>query len=440
MSVDFDISFAPEILSEGTPEECAAFGLFTIRTAQKYLTEGFDHFLGSSRVGPMVSAYHAAEWFIWNWWRLRWEPRRAGQEWELAHRMTSIGEGYTWPNITMFSDGERTALISSPSTNPDAKPFRYFGAISTIVASRVFETAIDDFVVQVLSRLETQGVEKSNLHHLWSDILAERDDPAIAQRRKIEAMLGREPDEVEDDRIERLIGDAAQLGERAVEEVAADQEHAAAAEVPLMYAQEFQAAANTYGFDANTGDAARLLDAPLPMPADVPAWRLGAMAAQLLRKQESLGFDKISNIRLAGLAGTRHDVLAKVRKTNLPMSYTLLQDGQRSKVVLRSKWEDGRRFDLARLICDNVLNLEGRLHPATRAYTYRQKAQRSFAAEFLSPFHVVDDMLNGDYSLEAQQDVARHFSVSEMTINTLLKNHGRIERDDPEQYNEILAA
>ena len=30
MSVDFEIGFAPEALSEGTPEERAAFGLLTM--------------------------------------------------------------------------------------------------------------------------------------------------------------------------------------------------------------------------------------------------------------------------------------------------------------------------------------------------------------------------------------------------------------------------
>jgi Zn-dependent peptidase ImmA (M78 family) len=58
--------------------------------------------------------------------------------------------------------------------------------------------------------------------------------------------------------------------------------------------------------------------------------------------------------------------------------------------------------------------------------------QRSFAAEFLSPFEVVDEMLAGDYSPEAQQDVAEHFHVSDRTILTLLVNHHRLERDEPE--------
>jgi Zn-dependent peptidase ImmA (M78 family) len=82
----------------------------------------------------------------------------------------------------------------------------------------------------------------------------------------------------------------------------------------------------------------------------------------------------------------------------------------------------------------------GALHPATDAATYRQKAQRSFAAELLSPFSAVDDMLEGDYSEDRQDDVAEHFNVSPRTINTLLKNHGRLDRDDSEQDFDVTAA
>ncbi len=45
-----------------------------------------------------------------------------------------------------------------------------------------------------------------------------------------------------------------------------------------------------------------------------------------------------------------------------------------------------------------------------------------------------------DYSVERQQDVAEHFDVSPMTINTLLKNHGKIEREGLDVDFEAAAA
>ena len=56
--------------------------------------------------------------------------------------------------------------------------------------------------------------------------------------------------------------------------------------------------------------------------------------------------------------------------------------------------------------------------------------QRAFAAELLSPFASVDEMLGGDYSEEKQNDTAEHFNVSPMTIQTQLLNNRRISYDE----------
>ena len=121
-------------------------------------------------------------------------------------------------------------------------------------------------------------------------------------------------------------------------------------------------------------------------------------------------------------AATRHTLTSRV-------SYLITPDRQVGKAVLRSKWKEGRRFELARLLGDELLNAEGSLFPATRAHTYRQNAQRSFAAELLSPFAAVFNMLQGDYSDEKPLDVAGYFKVSVITIRTQLVNHGILDRD-----------
>ena len=112
------------------------------------------------------------------------------------------------------------------------------------------------------------------------------------------------------------------------------------------------------------------------------------------------------------------------------LSFIIAGDGNRSRLALRPKWETGRRFDLARLIGDRLVDGVERLLPATRAHSYRQKAQRAFAAELLCPYDAVDDMLDIDISEERQTEVAEHFQVSPLAIRTLLVNKGRIARDN----------
>ncbi len=429
MPTDLGVNLSPERLDEGTPEERAAFGLFAITTNDVSLTEGFDYYINANRQGPLVSGYHAAEWFAWNWWRLLCESRSAAPDWLLAHSMTSIGDGYIWPNITIFSDGLRTALVSSPSSHPDAKPFRYIGGTWAVVPSLIFEEALDTFMPRIIGRLREEKLTETNLNRLWRDVLTERKDPDVSKRRRLEALLGREPDTASDVAIDRLLEDAKTLGESAIGEVAADSGQYRD-NTGVLTAADFMQLAKTDGFAASQIDVVRVSDViDLPRGADVPAWRLGATAATAVRKQEHLGLEPIRNGQLAEMAGISEEAISDTTAHRSVLSFALDTGATGAQIVLRSKWSTGRRFDLARLIGDRLVAERSALRPATRAYTYRQKAQRSFAAELLSPFAAVDEMVAGDYSLERQQDVAEHFDVSPLTINTLLRNHGRVERD-----------
>jgi Zn-dependent peptidase ImmA (M78 family) len=82
----------------------------------------------------------------------------------------------------------------------------------------------------------------------------------------------------------------------------------------------------------------------------------------------------------------------------------------------------------------------GRLSPATKANTYRQKLQRSFAAELLCPYKVLSDLLRGDFSQEAIEEAARHFDVSPWTVQTILVNRGDLPREDLETDFDALVS
>ena len=166
-----------------------------------------------------------------------------------------------------------------------------------------------------------------------------------------------------------------------------------------------------------------------PLPVGVAAWKRGVSAARALREQERLGEREISNARLCELAGVS-DVAISQRQKRGFLSFALDEGPTKGLVVMRSGYETGRRFDLARLLGDRIATAsDGALRPATRTYTYRQKLQRSFAGEFLCPFESLVEMLAGDYNDDMIEDAARHFNVSVLTVRTLLVNHGLIERE-----------
>lgn len=229
--------------------------------------------------------------------------------------------------------------------------------------------------------------------------------------------------------------DANEFGERAMNEVAAD--HGQGGDI--LTADTLLAQAQGRGFDASPRDVVRLTPGRLPRIGEAPAWLIGAEAAKALREQEQLADRPLTNQTLARLAGVKATALTD-RTSGSRISFVLDESVSRSRVVFRSKWESGRRFEIARLMAERIIApAAGRLFPATRAYTYRQKMQRSFAAEFLSPFEAVDEMLAGDYSDENQADIAAQFNVSERTVRTLLVNHHRIPREELDEEFDYVA-
>ena len=183
MSGRLEIDVDWEVSDQGTPEERACFAAIGIVCNDKRLTEGTDAFVNRVRSAPFLSAYHLAEWFAWNWWRLRWEPRTSfpSPEWAFAHRMATVGHGYVWPNITIFSDGERTALVAKPTHDRNKGAFRYIGNSAAVIGSVQFENAIDRFIEQVKGQLTDERLSSTNLESIWSELSEERD----AQQRSV---------------------------------------------------------------------------------------------------------------------------------------------------------------------------------------------------------------------------------------------------------------
>ena len=423
------------------PEEEAALGLLKIMVGDNLLTDEVD-FIGNealNRPGPYVSGYHLAEWLVWNWWRLRWEPRLVGQssenfDWNLAHRMSTIGEGYVWPSITIFSDGFWTSLLSESSSEADASLFRYSGAKFASVPASDLEAAIDEFVPQMIHSTNNANLCGTNLHLLWQDLLHERQDQESSRYRKFEALLGRDPDELDSQQVELALGDSTVLGEKALEEIAVGSVSGVDGTSGMLSAAQIIEITEHAGFVIKPEDAVKVDVPELHQWGNRAAWRIGVSAANAIRTQERLGDEPITDVLLAELVGATDEVL-HVEKQSDAFSWVLRGEGGLAQVALRPKRKTGRRFELARLLGDCIFaepiaGATEPLSPATRSYSYRQKAQRAFAAELLSPWPVVKEMLGDDYSEENQEQVADHFLVSQRTISTLLRNNANVGDED----------
>ena len=171
-------------------------------------------------------------------------------------------------------------------------------------------------------------------------------------------------------------------------------------------------------------------------------WRVGVAAAKDFRARERWGGEPIDDKRLAELCGVSAGVAALRGGGKRGQMAFLMRVRDDHRVVLRAAYGTGRRFELARLLGDRLLVAgDDRLRPATRAYTYRQKMQRAFAAEFLCPIESLKHEMDGDYSEEAVEAAARRFSVSPLLVQRQLDNNGLVLSSRPElDMQSVLAA
>lgn len=421
------LDLAPHALEDpaAPPEEVMTAGVLSITANGTPLTEGVSLGDDALQPGPLVSGYPLAEWLVWNWWRLRWEPAppQVDRSWAFAHRLSSVGSGYRWPNLELACDGERVRLTSAPSVEPCAATYRFVGAPrSEAVTAATFESAVDAFVEEAVGRLGKRVAANCNLRVLVGELANDRADGERSAFRRLEAMLGSDPGEGDVAAIRRRLSDAHSLGEHAVLELAAGAASVGAAELKTDL--------DRVGFDFRAGDGAALdRSASVPEWGSTEAWRIGVALARELRERELPTGWPVTNACLAEMAGAPERVLSDTDSASNSLSFEW-ETPERSRMALRSKWETGRRFDLARLLAERLLRPVGAepLRAVTRSYTYGQKAQRAFAAEFLAPIDAVDAFLSDDYSEERQREAADHFQVSSYAVRSLLVNNHRLGR------------
>ena len=422
------LDLAPHALADpaAPPEEVTTAGILSISANGTSLTEGVSFEGDVLQPGPLVSAYPLAEWLVWNWWRLRWEPTppQVDRSWAFAHRLSSVGCGYRWPNLEFACDGERVRLTSAPSVEPCAATYRFVGAPrSEAVTAATFESAVDAFVEGAVGRLGQRVAANCNLRILVDELAKDRADGERSAFRCLEAMLGSDPGEGDAGSIRRRLADAHSLGKQAVFELAAGATSVSAAQLKTDL--------DRVGFDFRSDDGVTLgTSASVPPWGSIEAWRVGVALARELRERELPNGEPVTNRCLAEMAGAPERVLSDTDSASDHLSFEWDAPG-RSRMVLRSKWETGRRFDLARLLAERLLSPGGAepFRAVTRSYTYGQKAQRAFAAEFLAPIDAVDACLSEDYySEERQREAADHFQVSSYAIRSLLVNNHRLGR------------
>ena len=373
-----------------------------------------------------VSAFALAQWFVSNWWRLVWEPERNTTSWKMSHKVGAAGEGYLWPDLTFSSDGEAVLVSSRPSFLKSG-PVRYLNSFDKFIPVDLFESGMQSFIEAVIRRLSDTEVQSSELGTLWKEVLDERYDPKLASWRRLEAIMGYDPDEAPEQIIAALQLAASEYGSSAVEEMAAESMQNAVANIENLWGEPRKEAVpiTVPHFDDLKRRISEINSSLFP-------WLRAAEAARVVREIWTLSPGPVSTSTLAEILSIKQRTLEDAVNVQGVMNAGFRNgDANSFSAFLRSHIRASRRFALLRLVGDHLTapRNDKLLPAATYAKTRRQKFQRAFAQEFLCPYSdLVSFLGSAEPADEDIEDAAHHFDVSALMVKTILVNKGDLER------------
>jgi len=373
-----------------------------------------------------------AFWLIDNWWRLRWESLPIGERtpaWRLAHELASIGGGYVWPRLTLWGEGDTMGVASMRDPAGIVGPVRYLTEAQVSISASGFEQAVDRFLDETANGIASSEADRAALSAQIEALRDERNDPAFAAWRRMEAQSGFDPDDAPESLMTQLAEFAATYGEKGVEE--AVQAHPGLEAARVLGAEI--AAVNARGVACQFDHAVGVGAGPIQLGTELP-WQAAEVAGQRIRGMYGFTAGPLGNEQLADLLGVTARTFDVHEVPRSAASYGLRvregANGATDRLALCSNKPLARRFELVRALGDAVWAGGDPLGPIAQSTTARQQFQRAFAQSVLCPFKdLIEHMGTKTPSDDDVEDAARYFNVSESVVKTLLVNKRVVDRD-----------
>ncbi len=392
-----------------------------------------------------VSGYRLASWMVDNWWRLRYEVEHDTIDWKLAHEMPAAGGGYAWPPISVHGDVDGVCWTVRESNEDSVLPVQYNRPRALEVSGNDHEEGISRFISAVIDRLHEHSTHPDivdpyrTLSIVWDEVQGERADPQQRAWRRMEAMLGFDPDAADPNQVETLMHMSKQYGEKAIAEVACYLQ-ARAEEATKQFLDFASSAPDTMDLSILEKARASFQEAR-PAISSRSAWQLAEEQATLIRTALGISKGRVSTALLTEPFNLPPSIVdGGEGSIEIQFSGAVSFDsGSHVTPVLRATRVTGRRFALGRLIGDRIYSTKrDRILPITNTFTRRQQFQRAFSQSLLCPAsELMDYVGNQRYRIDTElmERAAEHFQVSALMVQSILINKHVIER--PRTYELV---
>ncbi|NPD17497.1 hypothetical protein HOY34_20125 [Xinfangfangia sp. D13-10-4-6] len=395
------------------------------------LTKNHDLFSKTIRDQIHVSLYPLAMWLASSWWRLHYEVlpdtvrKSPPHDWRMSHEMAAANMGFLWPQIVFSPDADSIQVWAQASQGQREDAVRFLNGLdyASIIPKDQFTREMTSLISSVVARLHEVGCKDSDLAIIWGFISEDLNNPVEHKKRRLEAVLGFDPESCPEYLIAQAIDLEARIGADSFSELsgayAQDTDDRIGAIQCLIQAEGLK------------GAPSEVLDFNFESATKQP-WESAVSAARKLRQTIGDVSGPVKDSVLSDLLGLSLTKFKEWIPVNAAKAAVAGPEGKGAmKFVPRRRHPIAQRFDLARFIGDYIRTPKNGQAPwlvSADLSSARQKFQRAFAAEFLCPINSLVEFLSGDFSEAALSDASDHFSVSERTVDSLLMNNGYLPR------------
>ena len=365
-----------------------------------------------------ISVYPLAEEIALNWWRLF-----GSRDGEL--RLLDGRGGYALPDVRLAFDGAGLAVRCLPAVyeNPDVR-FTHRG--DSRVTRAQAESALTDFLQDVVARLTAAEVQDSGLQLRWRRVLASRQDAEESAFCEAAGALGLDPYHIADADAD-LIVDAGALfsGDPLAELLSGLSEPGNRVSGVLSWLHEAEGRPEKLSQLPGLHDLRETMADVRQFGQDEWPWAAGYRCARAVRRR--LDIDWGERFDVSGLAerleGPRFADAASVSGVRAIVE-TRAETTHVHLPTVKRYGEASRLFAFCRALGDAVANppaersVVNNLHNATR-----QATGRAFAAEFLTP---IDEVLSMQDDGKNLHEIAEDFGVAKPVVERQLQNRQRI--------------
>ncbi len=401
------------------PEERASVADLRIWLNDQNVTQHLSNDVLSDHV--TVALYSLVNGLVYDWWTLF-----GRRDQELSFR--DYRGGYLIPDVRLSFDGAvfQWRAVQSIFTDPDVR----FWLGPTEIQDRVgAERDLDLLIKQTLDRLSSKSVVGSSAALRWARVLSSREDPDEAAFCEAASALGLDPYAMTDEGEAQLDAAAAHFdGEPLLEFLAGsagtDSERLAGW---IDEVEQRPARSSLLPELIPVAESARDLAPPLP---DEQSWALGYRRAAAVRSVlDRKGISPFGSLKALGQAFGNHDFELAPNVDGILALRSNLNDGVHAHVRRLAPYDGlptAHLFNMARTIGDATCFPEPTRAPINNLRSaYRQSASRAFAAEFLAPLDIVEELKAKGRD---EQSIGEMLCVSPTVVERQLENAGRIRR------------